>query len=398
MPRTPATWGGAAALWVTAAGWAGAEERRGGDPMLLTPSGLLDFEEALRSTSKSHSMTPGRVRRALPQWTRQLARDGQRATTMSRYRRSATTLLVGAQQPSGYVWQHHELFHSTGQTLRDAFEIPLIEYVHAPIVWEARRWGVRRPGSAALVERFGEVPQLQSADLVACVSDEVQREVLRFGINEDKTIVAPMGVDVERFSPTVDGGPWRETLRDLGDFVLVWAGSLRRFHHVELAVDAIVRLRREGCSVGLLVAGDGQDRARLEHVVVDQGVSRWVRFVGQIPATEMPSLLRNADAALVTGARGQEFHYSPLKLREYLAMELPVVVPRLGEIERMVDDGCTGLLYEAGDADALAEKVRRLVDDPILRRRIGEAGRSMVADSWTWDAISRRCLERLDLA
>ena len=49
---------------------------------------------------------------------------------------------------------------------------------------------------------------MQSADLVACVSEEVRQEVARFGVAEDRTIVAPMGVDADRFSPDADGSEW----------------------------------------------------------------------------------------------------------------------------------------------------------------------------------------------
>lgn len=398
MPRTPAAWGGAAALWVTTAGWADAERRRGGRPELLTPAGIIDFGASLQSTAKGTSISPSGFRQIVPQWARQTVRDGQRALAMSRYRRVATSLLESSGvSPSGYVWQHHELFHRAGDSIADSLSLPIIEYVHAPIVWEARRWGVGRPGTATLLERLAERPQLERADLIACVSDEVELELHRWGISEEKTVVAPMGVDIDRFSPESDADSWRERDHDLGDFVLVWAGSLRRFHHVELGIEAVGRLRGAGHSVGLVIAGDGQDRSRLEGIARQLGVSQWVRFVGQIPATEMPSFLNHGDAALVTGASNQEFHYSPLKLREYLAMALPVVVPRLGEMERMIEDGRTGVLYDAGDVDALVGAIRCVAEDASLRGQLGRAGRELVADQWTWDAISERCLRRLGL-
>jgi glycosyltransferase involved in cell wall biosynthesis len=203
-----------------------------------------------------------------------------------------------------------------------------------------------------------------------------------------------MGVDQYRFTPDVDGSEWAERLSDLGDFVMGWAGSVRKFHHVELALHAVKRLRDEGLAVGLAIAGDGQDRPRLQEVTKELQVEQWVRFVGQIPNSEMPKVLAGIDAAVITAGAGQEFHYSPLKLREYLAMGLPVIVPRLGEMARMIEDGVNGLLYPPGDDVALAAAVRRLADDPGVSAVLGQNGRSGVLESGTWDAISAACLER----
>ena len=176
---------------------------------------------------------------------------------------------------------------------------------------------------------------------------------------------------------------------------ILWSGSLRRFHRLDIALHALRDLRDDGCAAGLVIAADGQDRERLMQVASDLGVSAWVDFVGQISTLDMPSLLSCGDAAVVTAGADQAFHYPPLKLREYLAMALPVFAADIGEIGRVLDDGRSGLLYEPGDADGLASGLRRLAEDDELRARIGDAGRERVLESWTWDEITKRCLERL---
>lgn len=399
MPRTPQNWGGAAALWVTVAGWMEAEARRGGSPRgVLTPGGLIGLEDCFAATTVAHagpSSTRSLAHR-VPQVVRQAGRDAQRAATMTRYSRSAVDLVLAGEAPSGYVWQHHELFHNAGRRVARALDIPLIEYVHAPIVFEARRWGVTRRGTGLLLERLGERPQLGDADLVACVSEEVRDELQRFGVGEERTIVAPMGVDAQRFDPAVDGSAWTAAVRRGDEFVVMWTGSLRRFHHVDLVIHAVRELRDRGCSIRLVIAGDGQDRERLVAVATEAGVGDAVEFLGQVGASEMPALLSCADAAVVTAGANQDFHYSPLKLREYLAMALPVVAPEIGDVGRLLDHGSSGLLYEPGDSTGLADELERLVRDADLRSELGRAGRDRVLESWTWEQITARCLERLE--
>ena len=99
------------------------------------------------------------------------------------------------------VWQHHDLFQSPGQAISRRHRCPLVSFVDAPLVWEARRWGVARPGWGRLVERYGEWPQLRASDVVACLSDEVAHEVVRLGVPRERIVFSPTAVDVDRFAP-----------------------------------------------------------------------------------------------------------------------------------------------------------------------------------------------------
>lgn len=397
MPRDPERWGGAAALWVTVAGWAGAARRAGAEPIIVTPTKAMTEHDCLEATARDAGRrSSSKFAAVTPQWARQLVRDSQNAWAVRGIdERSHLSNLPTADVP--FVWRHHELFHRTGQRLAKDAHAPTIEYLHAPVVWEARRWGLRRPVSGTLLERWGEAPQLRSADLVACVSEEVANEAERLGVKRDRLVVAPMAVDPERFHPDVNVGPLHETFHELGDFVFGWAGSFRKFHAIEKTLEALRLLRDGGCSAGLVLVGDGADRPRMEALADELGVKPWVRFHGQCNNLHMPAALAALDAAVLTAAQGQQFHYSPLKLREYLAVGRPVVAPRLGEMARLLDDGQTALLYEPGDAVGLAAALARLADDHDLRQRIGAAGRRMLLESGTWDVVMRTTLAQLNL-
>lgn len=339
----------------------------------------------------------GTARRAAglaPRWARQLAKDAMTARSARGIdNRPHLQSLPAGDTP--FVWRHHELFHRTGEALAAARHAPVIEYLHAPIVWEARRWGLHRRLSGALLERWGEAPQLRSADLVACVSQEVAHEAERLGVRSDRIVVAPMAVDPERFHPDVETGELRQLFHGLGDFVFGWVGSFRQFHALDQALMALQHLRRDGCPAGLVLVGDGQDRPRIEAMAEEFGVRPWVRFHGQCNNLQMPSVLAALDAAVITASKDQQFHYSPLKLREYLAVGRPVVAPRLGEMARLLQDGETALLHEAGDARALAGALARLAADEQLRGHLSNSGRQLVLATGTWDVVMRTTLDRL---
>ena len=103
-----------------------------------------------------------------------------------------------------------------------------------------------------------------------------------------------------------------------GRFVVGWVGSFRRFHAIEQAIDAMVGI--DGAT--LLLVGDGPERPRIETLARAQNVT--AVFTGTVPHDELPLHLAAMDAALVVAGPDAPFHYSPLKLAEYLAAGLPV--------------------------------------------------------------------------
>jgi glycosyltransferase involved in cell wall biosynthesis len=395
MPRDSQSWGGAAGLWVTAAGWAAAAERRFGNAWVVTPSRASSPAAALELASES---PPALVRGSrfgwMPDMTRTAAKDVRTLLAARRWRD------VGDDGPwadheLAFVWQHHDPWFGAAEPLASRRHTPLVLYVHAPQVWEAARWGVRRPGWGRLIEQFGERPHMQRADIVLCVSNEVAAEVLRIGANERRVLVSPMAVDPHFFSPSVSGTSVRERL-GLGDRPVVgWAGSFRAFHRLEDAIRAFREVVKRQPDAMLLLVGGGSQRHSLEVLVDDLDLRSSVVFAGQVPPTEMPKYVAAMDVPLVVAQAGQAFHYSPLKLREYMSAGKAAVAPAIGEVARTIVDRDTGVLYSPGRLDELADAVSELIGNPALRRRIGEAARSYVLGEATWDVQLLRLLERL---
>src|SRR5207253_6102752 len=108
-------------------------------------------------------------------------------------------------------------------------------------------------------------------------------------------------------------------------------------------------------------------------------------FTGSVPHEDVAELIRLFDVALAPyPTLDHAFYFSPLKLFEYMACGVPVVAAEIGQIAEVVRDGETGLLYPPGDADAFVAACDRLLADPPLRRRVGEAAAEEVATRDTW--------------
>jgi glycosyltransferase involved in cell wall biosynthesis len=170
-------------------------------------------------------------------------------------------------------------------------------------------------------------------------------------------------------------------------------GSFRGFHGLDSVFDALGRLHQRDSSVRLLLAGSGSELPALRAYVRQLGLERAVVFTGAVSNVEVPEYVAAMDVALVSARPGEDFHYSPLKLREYLACGRAVVAPRVGEVPRTVTEGDDALLYEPGDVGELADQLERLRSDPELRRRLGLAGRAWAVATSTWDVRLRELLQ-----
>lgn len=390
---------GPVASWLNTAGWASAARDLGFMSMVVTPRGVVDVA-TLRRTASISSLGNGSRRRTvsfLPAWLKVAVKDVRELLRSISFSRSVASTAFPSDV--AFVWQRHELFHRSGQQLARRLGCPFVLYVPAPKVWEARQWGVTRPGWGSVLEMVAERSLLLSADLVACVSVEVASVVEAMGVLPERIVVVPSTVDTTLFDPeAVDPGDVRARLGVSDRFVVGWTGSFRGFHGLEPLIDAMDKLHREVPEACLLLIGDGPERRRLEEAVESRGLESWVRFLGTLAQDELPEILSGCDVAVVLGRFDQSFHYSPLKLWEYLAMARPVVAAAPGSTFKMLTDERDVVLVDPGDSSALADALIRLRNDPDLRHRLGVRAReTAVQHSWTrqLETLERR-LQHLD--
>jgi glycosyltransferase involved in cell wall biosynthesis len=105
------------------------------------------------------------------------------------------------------------------------------------------------------------------------------------------------------------------------------------------------------------------------------------------------------DVAVAPYPRLADFHFSPLKLFEYMAVGKPLVASRYPDIASVVEDGAAGLLIEPGDVRELSAAIQRLLRDPELAARLGARARRTVAAAHTWrrnaEAVTREAQRAL---
>ncbi|WZP00187.1 glycosyltransferase [Isosphaeraceae bacterium EP7] len=191
------------------------------------------------------------------------------------------------------------------------------------------------------------------------------------GISLARLEVMHCCIDLDRFQPR-QGGPAPIVFGlPAGTTVFGAVGTLGRGvnKRTDVAIRAVAAARSMGGNVGLVICGDGEQRAELEALAEGLGIAGFVPFLGT--RADIPEILASCDAF----CHAAPFEPFGIVCIEAMAVGLPVVVPNSGGIREAVDDGVTGLIYEALDHEALARHMIRLHERPDLRRSMGEAGR-----------------------
>jgi L-malate glycosyltransferase len=157
-------------------------------------------------------------------------------------------------------------------------------------------------------------------------------------------------------------------------------------------VDVLIRAMSGLANARLLVAGDGRMRTELEEMA--RGLSVRAKFFGDVGADERGRLLSLCDVVVIPSIvlPCGRTEGTPVVCIEAMAAGRPVVASRAGGLAEIILDGENGLLFNAGDHDALREKLKLIVDDAALRHRLSQSAHETAA-AFHWSKIGERFIK-----
>jgi len=189
--------------------------------------------------------------------------------------------------------------------------------------------------------------------------------------------VIPFGIDVEQFRP-FDG----EGLFDKHDIVVGTVKTLEEVYGIEYLIRAfkIVYDRYPQLPLKLMIVGGGSLKSRLESLSKELGLDKVAVFTGAVPHNEVVRY-HNMLTISVSVSNSESFGVAIL---EACACGKPVVVSNVGGLPEVVEDGITGLVVPPRDPVSAAAAIEKLILDPSLRKRMGDAGRMRVCRCYDW--------------
>jgi len=243
-----------------------------------------------------------------------------------------------------------------GYYVGKAAGIPVICHVHSPYN-----------------RRYILLYRIHRADRVIFVSSAIRNGHLKKQSFRARHSVVHNGVDLQRFRPpSARDLKWRDRFGLHRDSVVF--GQVSSLIHRK-GVDVLLRsfhiVRNQCPEARLVLIGDGPQSTEYIAMARDLGIEGSVIFAGN--QRDPVPFYQNVLDVNVLASRSDAF---PLSLLEASGCGLPNIGANVDGIGESVFDGETGFLFESGNHEALADKMRALVADTELRRRLGEAGRA----------------------
>ncbi|NPA72527.1 MAG: glycosyltransferase family 4 protein [Gammaproteobacteria bacterium] len=250
----------------------------------------------------------------------------------------------------------------------------------------------------ASIERHLEIWAYKQADVIISVTDELKSLLIRHGINPQKILVVPNGVDIEYFNPERFQSEVQHLLSQHRRPIIGFVGTLVTWQGLDLLIQAIADLRSEGLDYNLVVVGDGPMRAYWEQLARELGIYDRIKFLGRVPGDKVPSYIAGFDLTFsgqVILSSGEMYH-SPLKLYEYMAMGKPVVASAFTDAKRLVREGKTGYLFEPGNLEDLKRVLRQAYAEQEAWPEMGKKARAEVVAKHSWEARVREMVPKIE--
>nr|MDQ3936097.1 glycosyltransferase family 4 protein [Actinomycetota bacterium] len=299
---------------------------------------------------------------------------------------------VASARAADAIYQRHARFSIAGGLLAAMTGTPLIlEYNGSEAFFESSYDST--PFAAQL--RLCEEAILAASHLIVVTSEVDRDDLLARGVEPERLVLNPNGVDAERFARG-GGSAVRERLGVAPDAPLLgFVGSYGPWHGTPLLAEAFVELAVRNAGARLLLVGDGPEHARVRQILADGRVSDRVLVVGKVEPAEIPAHLDACDVLVSPHIPmpDMEFFGSPTKLFEYMASGRAIVASRLGQIGDVLEDERSALLVEPGNKAALVSALDRALADPDLRSRLGAEARRDAAERHSWRANVQRVLD-----
>ncbi len=241
--------------------------------------------------------------------------------------------------------------------------------------------------------RFFERWNCRFSDALFCVTPVVLEKVREtYGVSPETSYFIYNGVDADRCRPMAKKEASHALGMDPTKAYVGFIGYLFPWSGVDQLISAAPAILRECPDVRFVVVGHGLWGNHLPALAQNTGVRDRFEFVGYQPWEKIPLYCNLFDVGVTPypAADGVGSYRSSMKTLEYSAAACPVVITRARGVSDIVEAAGAGLVVEPDDTAALAQATIRLLQEPQLRKSMGENGRRLIEENYTWRHVAQK--------
>lgn len=288
-----------------------------------------------------------------------------------------------------------DILHAHSPALNAIAALRVGKQLGIPVVYEIRafwedaavdhgtstEWGLRYRLTRAM-----ETYAIQRANAVTTICEGLRTEILSRGIAPEKVTVIPNAVNINDFTVGEARDPALAKHLGIEDkIVLGFIGSFYAYEGLNVLLEAVPTMLAQNPKICVLLVGGGPQDAALKQQAIALGIAEKVVFTGRVPHDQVQSYYNLVDVLVYPRLRMRLTELvTPLKPLEAMAQGRLLVASDVGGHRELIEDGTTGVLFNAVDSQALASKVLDLIAKPERWTALRKAAREYVENERNW--------------
>ncbi|WP_448212536.1 TIGR04063 family PEP-CTERM/XrtA system glycosyltransferase [Colwellia sp. MEBiC06753] len=293
------------------------------------------------------------------------------------------------------VQERPDIIHAHSPALNGLAAIKAGRKYGIPVVYEIRAFwedaaadhGTCKEGDLRYqLTRALESCVVKHADAVTTICQGLKNDLVARGVNPEKITEIPNAVNIEQFERITEKNQTLANQHNLhGKTVIGFIGSFYAYEGLDLLVDAMPELLKKIPDAFLLLVGGGPQEAHLKARVIELGLERQVKFTGRVPHSEVSDYYSLIDL-LVYPRKSMRLTelVTPLKPLEAMAQGRLFLASNVGGHHELITDNENGYLFEAGDINALTDKIVAIFAQQAQWPALLDNGRDYVEKIRNW--------------
>lgn len=227
----------------------------------------------------------------------------------------------------------------------------------------------------------------KEADGVIAITEGVKQELIRRGVSSEKIVISPNGISEGKLRQLEPDEGLRDELKlDPNVPTIGYIGSFVEYEGLELLVEAALRLRKKGIGFNLLLVGDGPSYAAFKEMLSELDCEADVILPGRVPHENVERYYSLIDITVFPRLPYEVCELvSPLKPLEALLLKKLVIGSSVSGIKEIVEHETNGLLFEAGNSEALETLLETVLSELPNYDALREKGHKWVLANRPWE-------------
>jgi L-malate glycosyltransferase len=223
---------------------------------------------------------------------------------------------------------------------------------------------------------------LKRVDLITCDAQHIKDRMVTLGANKNKISIIYFGTELDKFNPNKNNREYLISKGAMADCKLIISlRSLKNIYDVQTLIKATPIVIDNYPKIQIIIVGDGPGKNKLIKLSKELQIEDKILFCGRLSDDDLQTYTATSDIYVSTSTSDAGLASST---SEAMACGVPVIISDNCDNRNWIVEEKTGLLFETGNHEMLAEKINLLLTNSKLSASIADAGKALIENNNNW--------------